>query len=102
VTCRKIVASAHGRSRVRRAGRWRLADAGGREARAGSRAARDLRILTAIGFFRSNSLDGLSELSSIPVANLLFILVGTPLLAVLLGWLLAGRAPAGLGRQPLE
>jgi putative ABC transport system permease protein len=58
--------------------------------------------LAAIGFFRSNSLDGLSELSSIPVANLLFILVGTPLLAVLLGWLLAGRAPAGLGRQPLE
>jgi len=58
--------------------------------------------LVAIGFFRSNSLDGLSSLTSIPVANLLWILVGMPLIAVVLGWLLAGRDPAGIGRQPLE
>ena len=32
--------------------------------------------LAAIGFFRSNSLDGLSSLTSIPVTNLLVILVG--------------------------
>jgi putative ABC transport system permease protein len=32
--------------------------------------------LAAIGFFRSNQLDGLSSLSSIPVTNLLAILVG--------------------------
>jgi hypothetical protein len=25
-----------------------------------------------------------------------------PLIAVVLGWLLAGRDPAGIGRQPLE
>jgi putative ABC transport system permease protein len=58
--------------------------------------------LAAIGFFRSNSLDGLSSLTSIPVSNLLLILVGMPLAATVLGWLLAGRDPAGLGRQPLE
>jgi putative ABC transport system permease protein len=58
--------------------------------------------LAAIGFFRSNSLDGLSSLTSIPVTNLLVILVGMPLAATVLGWLLAGRDPAGIARQPLE
>jgi putative ABC transport system permease protein len=58
--------------------------------------------LAAIGFFRGNSLDGLSSLTSIPVANLLLILIGMPLAATILGWLLAGRDLAGLGRQPLE
>jgi putative ABC transport system permease protein len=58
--------------------------------------------LAAIGFFRSNSLDGLSSLSSIPVTNLLLILVGMPLAAAVLGWLLAGRDPGGIGRQPLD
>jgi putative ABC transport system permease protein len=58
--------------------------------------------LAAIGFFRSNSLDGLSSLTSIPLANLLVILVGMPLAAAVLGWLLAGRDPASIARQPLE
>jgi putative ABC transport system permease protein len=58
--------------------------------------------LAAIGFFRSNSLDGLSSLTSIPVTNLLVILVAMPLAATVLGWLLAGRDPAGIARQPLE
>jgi putative ABC transport system permease protein len=58
--------------------------------------------IAAIGFFRSNSLDGLSELTSIPVTNLLVILVGLPLAATVLGWLLTGRDPAGIARQPLE
>jgi putative ABC transport system permease protein len=58
--------------------------------------------LAAVGFFRSNSLDGLSSLSSIPVTNLLVILAGMPLAATALGWLLAGRDPAGTARQPLE
>ncbi|HET9971597.1 MAG TPA: FtsX-like permease family protein [Streptosporangiaceae bacterium] len=58
--------------------------------------------LAAIGFFRSNQLDGLSSLSSIPVTNLLQILAGMPVAAVLIGWLTAGREPAGLSRQPLE
>jgi hypothetical protein len=58
--------------------------------------------LAAIGFFWSNSLDGLSSLTSIQVTNLLVILVGMPFAATVLGWLLAGRGPAGLARQPLE
>jgi putative ABC transport system permease protein len=58
--------------------------------------------LAAIGYFRSNSLDGLSSLTSIPVSNLLLILVGVPLVATGLGWLLAGRDPASIARQPLE
>ena len=58
--------------------------------------------LAAIGFFRSNSLDGLSSLTSIPVTNLLFILIGMPLIATVLGWLLAGRDPAAISRRPLE
>jgi putative ABC transport system permease protein len=58
--------------------------------------------IATIGFLRSSSLDGLGALTSIPVTNLLLILVGMPLAATLLGWLLAGRDPAGLGRQPLE
>jgi putative ABC transport system permease protein len=58
--------------------------------------------LAAIGFFRTNQLDGLSSLGSIPVANLLLILVGLPLVAVIAGWLLAGRQPPVIARQPLE
>jgi putative ABC transport system permease protein len=58
--------------------------------------------LAVIGFFQSNQLDGLSSLSSIPLTNLLAILVGMPLAAVVVGWLVAGREPAGMYRQPLE
>jgi putative ABC transport system permease protein len=58
--------------------------------------------LAAIGFFRTNQLDGLSTLGSIPVANLLLICVGMPLVAVIVGWLLAGRQPPAIGRQPME
>ena len=58
--------------------------------------------LAAIGFFRTNQLDTLSALTSIPVGNLLLILVGMPLVAVLGGWLLAGREPDAIGRRPLE
>jgi putative ABC transport system permease protein len=58
--------------------------------------------IAAIGFFRTNQLDTLAALRSIPVANLLFILVGMPLAAALGGWLLGGREPAAIGRRPLE
>jgi putative ABC transport system permease protein len=58
--------------------------------------------LTAIGFFRTNQLDGLSALGSVPVVNLLLILIGMPLVAMIGGWLLAGREPSGLARQPME
>jgi putative ABC transport system permease protein len=58
--------------------------------------------LAAIGFFRTSQLDQLSELGSIPVAELLWILVGMPLIAVAASWLLAGREPPVIARQPLE
>jgi putative ABC transport system permease protein len=58
--------------------------------------------VAAIGFFRTSQLDTLSSLTSIPVTNLLLILVGMPVAAVVGGWLLAGREPKAIGRRPLE
>jgi putative ABC transport system permease protein len=57
--------------------------------------------VAAIGYAWDNQLDGLSELSSVPTRNLLIILIGMPLIAAVAGWLLAGREPADLGRQPI-
>ena len=54
----------------------------------------------AIGYSWANPLDGLSELSSIPLANLLILVIGMPVAAAVIGWLLAGREPKGLSRQP--
>ena len=56
----------------------------------------------AISYAWDNSLDGLSELSSVPTKNLLFILVGMPLIAAVVGWLLAGRVPSAIAHQPIE
>jgi hypothetical protein len=36
------------------------------------------------------------------VTDLLVILVGMPIAATVLGWLLGGRDPAGIARQLLE
>jgi putative ABC transport system permease protein len=58
--------------------------------------------IAAIAYSFDNSLDGLSELSNIPLRNLLVIVVGMPLIAAAAGWLLAGREPAAIGHQPLE
>ena len=44
----------------------------------------------------------LSPLGRVPVANLVIILVGLPVLAGAGGWLLAGREPPAVSRQPLE
>jgi putative ABC transport system permease protein len=44
----------------------------------------------------------LSPLGRVPVANLVVILAGLPLLAFAGGWLLAGREPSAIARQPLE
>ena len=44
----------------------------------------------------------LSQLGRVPVLNLLLILAALPLLATAAGWLLAGREPTVIGRQPLE
>jgi putative ABC transport system permease protein len=55
-----------------------------------------------IGFLRNNSLDGLSSLGSVPVQNLLLILVGMPLAAAAIGWAIAGREPASMTHQPID
>jgi putative ABC transport system permease protein len=56
-----------------------------------------------IGWLRGNSFKGgIAALGNVPVANLLVILLGLPLLATAAGWLLAGRQPSGIARQPIE
>jgi putative ABC transport system permease protein len=56
------------------------------------------------GWFRTNSLNGgLPALfTTVPVTNLLIILIGMPLVAAIGGWIFAGRQPRDLGHQPLE
>ncbi len=58
--------------------------------------------LAATGFFRTSRLDQLSELGSVPLAGLLWIVIGMPLIAMVVSWLLAGREPDAIARQPLE
>jgi putative ABC transport system permease protein len=46
---------------------------------------------------------GLSAMfGDVPVADVLILLVGLPLAAAVGGWLLAGREPGAISRQPLE
>jgi putative ABC transport system permease protein len=56
------------------------------------------------GWFRTNSFNGgLSAIvTTVPVTNLLIILVGMPLIAAIGGWIFAGRQPRDLAHQPLE
>ena len=54
----------------------------------------------AIGYAWANPLDGLSELSDVPLTYLLILVIGLPVAAAAIGWLLAGREPPGLSRQP--
>jgi putative ABC transport system permease protein len=42
-----------------------------------------------------------ADLTPIPIAQLVIIAVGTPLAAAAAGWLLAGREPAVIARQPI-
>jgi len=54
--------------------------------------------LALIAWHRSD----LGTLSSVPVASLLVIVIGLPLAATAGGWLLAGREPPTIARQPIE
>ncbi|MGI8517995.1 MAG: FtsX-like permease family protein [Acidimicrobiia bacterium] len=47
-------------------------------------------------------LNDLGTLSSIPVLHLSIIVVGLPLTAAIASWLLAGREPRSIARQPIE
>lgn len=51
-----------------------------------------------LAWYRSD----LTPLGRVPVVDLIVIVVGLPILAAVGGWLLAGREPASIGRQPLE
>ena len=56
------------------------------------------------GWFRSNALEGgVSDIiNHVPWDNLFFILIAMPVVAVLIGWVLAGREPTGIGTRPIE
>jgi hypothetical protein len=43
-----------------------------------------------------------SKSGAVPVKNLLLLLVGMPLLAAFGGWVVSGRQPALISRQPIE
>ena len=58
--------------------------------------------VAAIAYSFDNQLDGLGSLKNIPTTNLLIILIGMPLVAAAVGWLVAGREPSAIARQPLE
>lgn len=56
-----------------------------------------------IGYVRGSAQNGgIAALGAVPVDNLLLILVGMPLVAAAVGWLVAGRLPSGMARQPME
>ena len=57
--------------------------------------------LAALAWFRHSRLTGLVGIfTHTPGWNLAVILVGLPLLAAVGGWLLAGREPPMIARQP--
>jgi putative ABC transport system permease protein len=58
--------------------------------------------IAMIGFSRTNALDGIGSLASVPVANLLTILVAMPLVAAMVGWIAAWREPKGLSGQVIQ
>jgi putative ABC transport system permease protein len=56
------------------------------------------------GWFHSNSLEGgLSDIiDHIPWSNLFLIVIAMPVVALLVGWVLAGRDPTGISTRPME
>ena len=56
------------------------------------------------GWFRSNTLEGgVSDIiDHVPWSNLFLILIAMPIAAALIGWVLAGREPTGIGTRPME
>lgn len=59
--------------------------------------------IALLGWLRGNSLNGgIAALGNVPVTDLLFLLLGMPAFAAIVGWLLAGREPAALAHQAIE
>jgi putative ABC transport system permease protein len=57
-----------------------------------------------LGWFNSNSLEGgvADIINHVPWSNLFFIVIAMPIAATLIGWVLAGREPTGIGSRPME
>jgi putative ABC transport system permease protein len=57
-----------------------------------------------LGWFRSNALEGgVSDIvHHVPWDNLFFIVIAMPIVATLVGWVLAGRDPTGIATRPME
>jgi putative ABC transport system permease protein len=45
---------------------------------------------------------GIHSLATVPVAKLAILIIGVPLVALVAGWLLAGREPRAIAQQPLD
>jgi putative ABC transport system permease protein len=59
--------------------------------------------VASIAWFRGSALNGgVGALANAPVGDLLFIVIGMPLIAAAVGWLLAGREPPAIAHQPIE
>ena len=56
------------------------------------------------GWFRSNALEGgLSDIiDHVPWNNLFLIVIAMPIVATLIGWVLAGRDSTGISTRPME
>ena len=56
------------------------------------------------GWFHSNGLEGgLSDIiDHIPWSNLFLIVIAMPVVAMIVGWVLAGRDPTGISTRPME
>jgi putative ABC transport system permease protein len=56
------------------------------------------------GWFRTNTLEGgVSDIiDHVPWDNLFFILIAMPVVAIIIGWVLAGREPTGISTRPME
>jgi putative ABC transport system permease protein len=56
------------------------------------------------GWFQTNKLEGgVSDIvNHVPWNNLFLILIAMPLMATLIGWVLAGREPVGIATRPME
>ena len=56
------------------------------------------------GWFRSNTTEGgVSDIiDHVPWTNLFLIVIAMPIAAAVIGWVLAGREPSGIGTRPME
>jgi putative ABC transport system permease protein len=58
--------------------------------------------VACIGWYRSTHSTGLGALAHVPTTNLLLLVVGMPVLAALVGWVLSGHEPSAVAHQPME